>query len=379
MAGKAGFTTVGSMIVRHILRWPGRALMTLTGVALSLGLLFTTIQFIDATNAMLDTYFFRTQHEDISVALSESRQLSVVHDMMRQPGVLYVEPQRAVPVRLTHGQFEERAAIESTSNADRLSERIDSDGAPVYVPPGGLVLTKVLADKLEVRAGEVVHVEMLQGKRVQADMVVTRVIDEYIGTRAYMDYDALSHFAGQGPLADGLLIKADMSQSDALFAALKDMPMVAGVSRRERALEQFSELVDRNLFTMLFFYIAFASIIVIGVIYNSARITLSERSREFATLRVLGFRGEEVALILVGEMAALIAAALPVGCVIGNLLARLVSALFSSDLFRLPFAPEPRTYGFSVAVILLAAAATAIYVSIRVRHLDLIGVLKARD
>jgi putative ABC transport system permease protein len=138
-------------------------------------------------------------------------------------------------------------------------------------------------------------------------------------------------------------------------------------------------MIDENIFTMIFFYVSFASAIAVGVVYNSARILFSERAHELATLRVLGYHRSEVATVLLGELALLVAVSVPVGCFIGYWMAQLMTAMFSSDLFRLPFAPARATYGYSALVVIAAAMATASLVALRVMRLDMVRVLKARD
>jgi putative ABC transport system permease protein len=130
---------------------------------------------------------------------------------------------------------------------------------------------------------------------------------------------------------------------------------------------------------MVFFYVVFAALIAMGVIYNSARISLSERARELASLRVLGFTNKEVGIILAGELAALTFIALPLGCIIGYGLAGLFVSLFDTKLYRIPFIVGDATYGYAVLTVIIAAAGSAWIVLRRVAGLDLIAVLKTRE
>src|SRR5690606_36437387 len=114
----------------------------------------------------------------------------------------------------------------------------------------------------------------------------------------------------------------------------------------------FESMIEENLLTMLFFYITFASAIAVGVVYNSARILFAEREHELATLRVLGFFRSEVGVVLLGELALLIAATILPECIIGYWMAQLMTDMFSSDLFRLPFAPSRASYGWATLVVL---------------------------
>lgn len=374
-----GFTAIGHMIVRHIARWPGRSAITVLGVALSLALLFATLQFLDSTRVMLDSYFFRAQRQDLTVTFIEARNEDVLYELAQMPGVLRVEPTRAVAVKMSHGNRSERAAIESAMRDSMLTARIDGDGSEIDLPVAGLMLSRQLADKLEVQAGDRVLVEMLGGRRTKAFLPVVSIVEEFIGERAYAANSTLERIARDAAPAGAALLRIDPAARDQILTELKEMPIVLGVTERDAAMIKFEEAIDENIFTMLFFYISFASAIAVGVVYNSARILFSERAHELATLRVLGYHRSEVGLVLLGELALLVVLSVPVGCFIGYWMAQLMTAMFSSDLFRMPFAPSRASYGWSIVVVLSAAMLTALVVARRVLRLDMVRVLKAHD
>ena len=376
---KAGLSAVGNMIVRHIARWPGRSGVTVFGVALSLGLLFSVLQFIDSSRAMLDNYFFRAQRQDISVTFIEPRNEKVLSELASMPGVIRVEQARAVPVMLRRGPRSKRVAIEAARSDDRLTSRVDAQGFEVALPASGLMLSRALADHLGVSAGDRVEVELLGGRQTSTTMPIASTIDELIGTRAYAHSDVLSRLSRDGAPVGSANLLIDHARRDELIGRLADMPMVLGVTERDAAMGLFQRIIDENIMSMMGFYIAFASAIAIGVVYNSARILYSERAHELATLRVLGYHRSEVGIVLLGEVALLVVMAVPVGCVVGYWLARLMVAMFSSDLFRLPFAPERSSYGVATLVVLAATTATAVIVARRVNRLDMVRVLKAHD
>lgn len=379
LALRARLSPAGLMIVRHIARWPGRALLTMSGVALSLGLLFATVQFQDSSRFMIETFFVRAQAQDLTITFTHPHNEKALHELARLPGVIRVEAVRAVPVRLSAGNRTERAAIESVSSAGQLSAQIDRDGTRLALPPRGLMLSRQLADQLAVGPGAVVLVDVLDGTRSRGTYRVASIIDEFIGTRAYASEETLLAITRDALPASVALLRIDQTQRDAILPLLADMPGVLGVSERSAAFAMFEAMIDDNLYTMLFVFIGFASAIVVGVVYNSARILFSERAHELATLRVLGYHRREVAAILVGELALLVVLAIPLGCVVGYGLGQVMTAMFSSDLFRIPFAPERATYGLAIIVVLTAAAATCALVAQRVLALDLVRVLKARE
>lgn len=375
----AGFSAIGHMIVRHIARWPGRSAITVLGVALSGGLLFATTQFIDSSQTMLDSFFFRAQRQDLTITFTEPRNDSVLYPLSQIPGVLRVEPTRAVAVKLSKGFRSERTAIESSPASSQLSLRIDRHGNAVALPVSGLMLSRQLAEKLAVRVGDRVNVELLGGRRTQLSLPVTSTVDEFVGARAYASEQTLEHITRDALPVGAVLVRIDPAARDQILTRLKDMPAVLGVTEKTAALAKFSEMIDDNMLTMIAFYVGFASAIAIGVVYNSARILFSERAHELATLRVLGYFRSEVGLVLLGELALLVVVSVPVGCLIGYGMGQLMTAMFSSDLFRLPFAPSRASYGWSSAIVLLAAMATALTVARRVQTLDMIRVLKGRE
>jgi len=116
----------------------------------------------------------------------------------------------------------------------------------------------------------------------------------------------------------------------------------------------------------------------VGVVYNNARIALSVRSRELATLRVLGFTRAEVSAVLLGEQAVQVVVAIPVGLWLGRGLAALVLRTVEDELFRMPLIISNATYGFA-AVVVAASVASAFLVRRRVDALDMAAVLKSRD
>ncbi|MDE2561898.1 MAG: ABC transporter permease [Sphingomonadales bacterium] len=375
----AGFSAIGHMIARHIARWPGRSAITVLGVGLSAGLLFSTIQFIDASRAMLDQVFVRAQHQDLTVTFTEPRNFDVIHALAQMPGVLDVEPTRAVPVMLRLGSRGERSAIETADPDSRLTARIDSHGRVAELPPAGLTFSRQLASKLGAKFGDPIEVELLGGRRTRTVIPLVRIVDEIVAARAYAGEETLERIARDATPVGAALLRIDPAARDRILIQLKDMPVVLGVTERQAALTKFTDLIHDNILTMIGFYVVFASAIAVGVVYNSARILFSERAHELATLRVLGYHESEVAIVLLGEVTVLVLLALPLGCVLGYAMAQLMIAMFSSDLFRLPYAATRASYGFSSLVVLAAALATAALVARRVMKLDMVRVLKARE
>ena len=263
-------STTGYMIVRHITRFPARSGMTVIGIALSLGLLISTLQFFDSITLMIDFFFFRVQRQDVTLRFVELRADPVRAEVARLPGVMRTELHRGVGVKLTHGPRNRRAFILGVDAGSELSQQVDAEGRTIAVPPSGLMLSKRLAQHLEAEPGDLVQVDVLEGHRAREQVRVTRLIDEYVGLAAYMERSALNRITGDGEVADSAWLKIDRSQEGALFARVKETPGVFTVALQHRAYEKFRELLDQNMITMVWFYVGFAAVIAFGVAYTRA-------------------------------------------------------------------------------------------------------------
>lgn len=367
------------MILRHIVRWPLRAALTITGISFSGALLVMTLFFLDSLDEMTEIFFFESERQNVSIMLTEIRPDRVLMEAVNLPSIMRAEGVRHVPVRLRFGPRVERTHISGLDPEAELQRLMDVNRQPISVPPQGLMLTDKLADLLGAKVGDTIRIEVLEGRRPVANVAVMKIAKQYIGMAAYMDRSVLNRLLQEGPVISSINFQADPAGEADLFVTLKSIPALLGLMIKRTSLESFYGTIRENIDTMITAYIAFASVIAIGVIYNAARISLSERGRELASLRVLGFTQREVALILAGELAVLTWAALPVGAVLGYFLSALMVDLFDTDLYRLPFVIHPSTYGYAALLVLSASALSAWIVLRRVANLDLISVLKTRE
>lgn len=367
------------MIVRHLVRWPARSALTSFGIAMAAAILVAVSFARDSIDHLIDVQFFQTQRQDLTVTFADPRPTPALLELERLPGVLRAEPFRSVPVTLRNGRRFERTAITGVDPGADLVRLLDAGQRPIEAPPAGLVLSTTLAEILAVAPGELVRVEVLEGRQSVRAVPVAGLVEEYIGAAAYMATAALPRLLGEGPTISGAYLAVDTRALPELYRKLKDLPAVATVLLQTEALRTFRETMAENLLIMIVTNTTLAGLIALGVIYNSARVALSERGRELASLRVLGFTEGEVAYILLGELALLTALALPVGCIVGYGLSALIASLLKTELYRIPLVIEPSTYGYAVLVVVAAAAVSALAVGRRIFRLDLIAVLKTRE
>ena len=367
------------IILRQIVRWPGRALLTSAGIGLSVGVLVMALQWIDSINHIVQVYFYDSQRQDMMVGLVEAQSDSAAHELAHLPGVLSVEPMRIVSAYLRHGNQSHRGALTGIPPDAQLQRVYDAGGYVVPLPPGGVVLGTKLAEKLGVSTGDTLQVDVLQGRRPQLQVPVAGVFETYIGIPAFIDIATLNRLLKERPSLEYANLLVDDAARPALYEALKNMPKVSAVMLREAAITTFNDTLAETLLIYISFFAMFACTLGFGVVYNSTRIALSERGRELATLRVLGFSRAEISYILLGEVALLVLVGLPMGCIAGQGLAWLMTSAFETELYRVPLVIELSTYGMAILVALAATAASAALVRRRLDRLDLIAVLKTRE
>jgi putative ABC transport system permease protein len=346
---------------------------------MSVALLVSTLFFFDATDAMIDTFFYQSRHQDATVRFEESAHPSVVGEVARLPGVLVAEGARDVSARIRFGSRSKRTGITAINREATLVDVLDTDLFPVIAPGFGILLTSQLAKNIGAGAGDTVTVEVLQDKRPVVEVPVVGIVEDYIGSLAYMRKDALDRLMGEGPRVSSVDVRIDGDKANAFYRSLKETPAISGVTLWRVALKGFQETMAETMYIIVTFYVGFGSAIAFGVAYNSARIALSERGRELATLRVIGFTRLEVTYILLGEIALLMLPALPLGCLVGYGLAGVMVENLSSDLFRIPLVIEPATYAYACIAVIAATVLSGLLVRRRIDQLDLIGVLKTRE
>jgi putative ABC transport system permease protein len=367
------------MILRSLMRWPVRSAMTALGLSLAVAAVMASSFIGDALDEVLDQAFTRSNRQDAVLVFARATPLSVLEDVARLPGVLQVEGQQYHAAVLRNGQFEKRVSIEARFPGADLSRVISAAGAVVEAPPGGIVLAETLAVQLHLAVGDTVEAEFLTGTRGTYDLRVTGLVTQYFGLGAYVDLADIDRLFDRAPQVTVANVTLDEARLADLHAALKQVPNLAATNMLTEARRSFQDTIRRNITVMTTVYITIAVLITVGVAYNGARILMSERSRELASLRILGFTRGQVSYILIGETMLLALIAQPFGWAVGNLLAGAMTTGFSSDLYRIPLVLKPATYTTASLVVLGAALASVLIVRRRLDRLDLVSVMKTRE
>jgi putative ABC transport system permease protein len=367
------------MLARQVARRPYRFAFSVLGISLAVAILVLGRFFLDVVDEVMDLHFRVVSRENATVAFTEPRGARARHELSHLPGVWRCEPFRAVPVRLHVERRSKRIALLGLEPGAELRRVVDRRRRRVDLPPEGLVLTSHLAETLRVRPGDSLELEVLEGRRPVRVVRVSGLVDELVGVSAYMDLAAVHRLLGEQGSISGAYLAMDPGRTDRLYGVLKRTPAISAVSLRAALVASFRDTIARTMGMFTAVLIALASVIAVAMVYNGARIALSERGRELASLRVLGFTRAEVSAMLLGEQALTTALAVPAGWGIGLSACALISRIYDTDLMRLPLVVSSRTYAFALLTIAVAAVLSGLVVRRRIDRMDLVAVLKTRE
>jgi putative ABC transport system permease protein len=367
------------MVVRTMERRPLRTGLTIFGIAAAMAIVITGAFWRDAIGELFDNQFHQVWRGDVSLSLMEASPARVLQDLGRLPHVTAVEGARTVAVKLVNAHHQWRGAIQGKAAQPELM-RVVGRGFKVLTPPtSGLLITDRLANRLQVVPGDWVRVELQEGRREVLSLQVSGVLTEILGMNAYIERRTLNHLLREGDVVNQATLAVQRGHEVQLLNTLKDLPRVVGAVSKSVMKQNIEEVTARNILVFSVVLTAFATVIAIGVVYNSARIALAERAWELASLRVLGFTRAEVSTFLLGELAIEIVLATPLGMVLGYLLASGIVQLIKNEEFDFPMVILPATYAYAVIAVVIAGLVSALVVRRKVDTLDLVAVLKTRE
>jgi putative ABC transport system permease protein len=367
------------IITRNLERHPWKAALSVFMIALAVAILIAGRYTYDVTDLMVQVEFNEKHREDVTVIFKDSMPLSVAHNIASLDGVLEHEYYREEPVRMSFGHRSRRQTIRGVQSTAGLQRLVDKSNRQIGLPSGGIVITTTLADILGVKPGDMLSIDFLQGRQLQRDVMVSGTIDEILGLSAYMNLEDLNRLAGDGGALNAAYLRIDRTKTEKIFSEFKKMPGISGLMMLKALKKSFDDLIARSMTTSTVILTSFACVLAFAVVYNGARISLSERARELSSLRVLGMTNAEISFILLGEQALLTMLAIPLGFLIGIGLSAWLAVALSSELYRMPLVFSAFNFLFAFMVIIIVATVSGLAVRKRLVSLDLVEVLKTRE
>ena len=367
------------MVLRRITRQPARMAGAMIGIACGMALSASMITIYAGFDRTIDLTFNVIDRSDVTVGFTHAASEATIFELARMDGVTLVEPVRHVPAVLRNGLLTHRGIVSGLPPDPRLSRALDADLVDIPLENGGIVLSTALATKLDISPGDTLTVEVREGRQPVLQIPVTGVAESLLGAPAYMDLTALNRALREPNRVSGAYLSIDVARATEIYAALQDMPTVAGVSLKSQAEVAFQTVMDTGAGAIRYVMGAIAFVITFGIVYNAARIAYAERARDLASLRVIGFTRGETAFVLLGELAVVTLVALPIGGFLGYYLSFGIAAGFSSELYQIPAVFDPASYGFAAMVVIGAAIGSGWLVKRDIDRAELVAALKTRE
>lgn len=367
------------IIIRRVVSAPRRSLSTLAGVALALSVLVVSQHFPAGIEKFLQVTFRVTKTQDATVTLTEAGGPTALHALARLPGVEAVEPFRAVAVSYHFNGRSVQDALVGMPAQPQLERLVQTGSEAVTLRGDGLVASRGLARQLHAQAGDVVRVEVTQGRRMQFDLKVVQVADLWVGSSGYTELTALGRLLQEPGRISGAHLRLQPDRTDAFNAAVAERPALAGLSHVRQAEASMRQTFSQGSGFMSTLFLTFAGMMAAGVAYATASVTLAEQQRDLATLQVLGYTRWQVSYVMLGELALLTLLALPLGLWVGYGFALWLMGTMSNELFTFPMVVDPAAYARSALFVLATVAVCAAWVRRQVDKVDLVASLKSRE
>jgi putative ABC transport system permease protein len=365
--------------VRNLERRPVQALFTIAGLALATALLILPNTLKAGIANILDYQWDLVQRQDLNLGFSEPAAARTLHELERLPGVMHVEPMRSTAVRISFQGRDRQIGLRSLDLGSAHSRAVDLNGRDITPGENGLIVSAKLASVLGARVGDELVLEALAGKRTVRPVRLAGLAEDFTGIAAYMDRAAINRFLGEGDIITGASFTIDMARRAEFLHAIKQVPRISWIAIKETMRSSFRQTTAQMMGMLSTLYLGMAVIVAFGVIYNNARISLAERARELATLRVVGMTQREVGAVIVTELTILALLAVPTGLLLGTGFATVIITSVNTETVRLPLVFTPYSYTFALVVVATASTLSAMVVLRKLKHLDLIGALKAPE
>lgn len=367
------------MVIRRVTRQPVRMTGSVIGIACGMALSSATLTIFSAFDVTIDNGFSVADRSHALVSFNRAVSDDTIFELERREGVMRAEPIRQVPVIFRNGLHEHRGAITGLPQDSTLIRALTVGLAEIEMRSDGLIVTEILADKLQLQPGDLVTVDVREGRQPLLQLPVAAVATGFSGTPVYMELDALNRVLHEPGRVSAAAILVDGAVDDALYAWLKDQPAVAGVAIKNEVRAALEKMMDEGAGQTRFVLGALAFVLTFGIVYNTARIALAERGRDLASLRVIGFTRGEAAYVLLGELAVVTLLAVPLGGALGYGVTVLMSAAYSSELYSIPAFFAPRAQGWAALVVISATVTSGLLVKRDLDRADLVEALKTRE
>ncbi|HND84267.1 MAG TPA: ABC transporter permease [Pseudobdellovibrionaceae bacterium] len=377
--GRFNLEIYTKMILRSLFFRPWRFVLSVIGVAAAMAILINGSFWIDVIDFMMDQQFQKMRREDVEVAFVQPQRNQVISELQGIKGVLLVEGERRLPVKLKYSHFNKEVLLIGRSANSQMSRTLDRFGN-IHIPqPGTVILSRYFESLMNIKVGDQIALQMIEGSQREVTVRVQSFVDDLIGQQIYALKNDVHQWFDEAPVMNRVTLKIDGLKNDDVYLELRDRPNVASVGVRKQVVESFHRTVAEMILTFTFVLYFFAAAIAMAVLYNLSRVSFSERSWELASLRILGIRIRDTFEVLFIDIGLQVLISLVPGFALGYYLCFLSTDLIHNDTLKFPMVFDIKTYAGAGIVIICILILSGYLMYLKVRKLDLSEALKARE
>jgi len=369
------------MVLRGVIRNRVRTAAGIFAATMGASILVSTFMMVEATNFLIDFQFEQILRSDIDLTFKDERGEEALLEAGRLPGVDRAEPLLHVGCTFFNGPYRKKGGVTGLARGAQLTVPRDLRGRPVRVPSAGLAMSRKLAEILHVRRGQTIDFRPVKGLRRLHRVRVVEISDSYLGTAVYADIQYLSRLIGEQFAITGVQLATDRNPDhrQALYRQLKQMPALQAVNTRADMVTCLEETVIQNMWVFIGLLVLFAGVVFFGSILNSSLVSLAERAREVATLRVLGYGPWQIGSLLLRESMIVTLLGTLLGMPIGYGLSVLVAVAYDSEMFRFPVVSSAGTWIWTAVLAIAFGLIAHLLVQRTVHRMDWLEALKAEE
>jgi putative ABC transport system permease protein len=369
------------MVLRNLFRARLRTLAGIFGAAMGGGVLVNAFMTQESIVYFLDFQFEKITRSDYDLTFKDDRGREAIDEIAKLPGVDRVEPQLNVACTFANGSHRKKGSITGMLSNATLTIPRDLEGNPVRVPEHGLMMTRIMAEQLHVEVGDRLTFEPIKGDKTPRQATVTTISDSYLGTFVYADVRYLNRLIGEEYAISGVQVLGDgnLDHRRAFYKELKQMPALQSMASRRDMVKILTETLIEHQQIIIDIMLLFSGIVFFGTILNSSLVSLAERQREIATLRVLGYGPWKIGGLLFRESIITTLLGTFLGMPLGYLITVVTAETYASDMFRLPIITTADIWLKTLAYAVVFALLTQLVIQRTIHKMDWLDALKVQE
>lgn len=369
------------MIIRGLSRNKGRTLVAVFSACMGSSIVILAFGFVDSLDLMVRMQFEKVLQSDYHLTFSRELSSSGYDEIKRLPGVIHAEPVLTVPCTFETQNHMKRGAIIGIIGNSTLTVPMTEDNVPAQVPANGLLMTNRLMDTLYVRPGDYIDVVPVKGDRTARKVPVIAGIESMLGLVVYADYSWLSQkFSGQDSVNEVRIVTSHTDAEKKRFMKrVRAMPGLESITDLGEQKQALKKQLNGAMRVMAVVMIFFAAIIFFGTILNGTLIALSERQREMATFRTMGYYNREVSRIFLRENLFNNILGTLIGLPLGYWLLAASMKGFVTDAYSFPATLSPESYLYTILLAILFVLLSQLVVKRNLRKMNWVEALSLKE